>query len=89
MTLPQAPSCRHWRDCGIRGGGCCALARYGGKPSWGTCAKCRDRSFRGLGDVLAWLLSKLWITRVVERVKRGKCGGCAKRQAWLNARFPT
>lgn len=30
--------CEHWRDCGIRHGGCCAIGKYGGKPSNGTCA---------------------------------------------------
>ncbi len=29
--------CEHWKECGVNGGGCCLLNKYGGKPSWGTC----------------------------------------------------
>lgn len=32
--------CKHWRDCGVSGGGCCALQRFGGTPSHGCCAMC-------------------------------------------------
>ncbi len=28
--------CKQWRDCGIRGGGCCAAGRYD-RPSVGVC----------------------------------------------------
>jgi len=29
--------CEHWHDCGVYGGGCCKLKKYGGRPSEGTC----------------------------------------------------
>lgn len=32
--------CPHWSDCGVRGGGCCAIGRGGGRPSIGTCRRC-------------------------------------------------
>jgi hypothetical protein len=32
--------CPHWSDCGVKGGGCCALGRFGGRPSRGTCLIC-------------------------------------------------
>ena len=28
--------CPHWRDCGIKGGGCCAVGKYN-RPSFGVC----------------------------------------------------
>jgi len=30
--------CANWTDCGLTGGGCCALGRGGGKPSFTYCA---------------------------------------------------
>lgn len=37
-------NCKHWKDCGIKGGGCCALKLFGGKPSEGVCRKaCQQR----------------------------------------------
>lgn len=30
-------NCKHWKDCGVQNGGCCALGKYGGRPSEGTC----------------------------------------------------
>lgn len=35
----DAPDCPHWRDCGIKSGGCCAIEKYQ-RPSRGTCAVC-------------------------------------------------
>lgn len=32
--------CKHWTDCGVMGGGCCALGAFGGKPSLGICRQC-------------------------------------------------
>lgn len=29
--------CPQWSDCGVKGGGCCALGKFGGRPSRGTC----------------------------------------------------
>jgi len=38
-------NCRHWSDCGLSGGGCCALSLYGGRPSRGICQHaCQSRS---------------------------------------------
>ena len=28
--------CKHWRDCGVQGGGCCAIGAYK-VPSYGVC----------------------------------------------------
>ena len=52
--MPANPKpCRHWHDCGIIGGGCCRIGRYGGKPSLGTCRVCPSYSGRprGWGDI--------------------------------------
>lgn len=29
-------NCEHWRDCGVIGGGCCAIKKFN-RPSFGTC----------------------------------------------------
>ena len=33
-------ACDYWKNCGVRGGGCCSLNLYGGKPSLGVCRQC-------------------------------------------------
>lgn len=38
MTIP----CNHWRECGVRGGGCCTVGVYE-RPSFGTCLLHCDR----------------------------------------------
>lgn len=35
MKIP----CKHWEDCGLDGGGCCAKGLYKGKPSLGVCLR--------------------------------------------------
>jgi len=35
-------NCRHWSQCGVIGGGCCAKKLYGGRPSLGVCEICND-----------------------------------------------
>jgi hypothetical protein len=37
-------TCKHWRDCGIPGGGCCAEGHNGGKPSLGVCGVCEHHT---------------------------------------------
>ena len=32
MTIP----CKHWRECGVNGGGCCDIGAYQ-RPSFGVC----------------------------------------------------
>jgi hypothetical protein len=32
--------CPHWSDCGVKGGGCCAIAKFGAKISYGVCNIC-------------------------------------------------
>lgn len=34
MMIP----CKHWRDCGVNGGGCCAINAYE-RPSFGVCLR--------------------------------------------------
>lgn len=29
--------CEHWSECGVNGGGCCAISKFGNKPSHGVC----------------------------------------------------
>lgn len=39
--------CDHWKDCNVRGGGCCAAGHYGGRPSLGVCGRCPHRVVGG------------------------------------------
>ena len=77
-------SCKHWRDCGVYGGGCCSIEKHY-RPSVGVCNLCEDNTDprpKGLGDT---------ISNVINKVSRGKvtpCGGCKKRQNKLNEIFP-
>lgn len=77
--------CKHWSDCGVSGGGCCAKGLHGGKPSVGVCLSvCMeyDGPSRGAGDLLAKAIG------VVTFGKVKPCGGCKARQAALNAAMP-
>jgi hypothetical protein len=40
-------ACEHWAACGVRGGGCCGLGLYGGRPSLGTCQACPSNTAAG------------------------------------------
>ena len=81
--------CIHWKDCHVRGGGCCNLGRFGGKPSYGICAICPDHTGRprGLGDWIYFFAhpASRWINRLVRRpiFGRGKCR-CESRRQRLN-----
>jgi 5-methylcytosine-specific restriction endonuclease McrA len=75
--------CKHWRDCGVSGGGCCNIEAYH-RPSFGVCRICEQHSggSKGLGDT---------IKRAIDKVTLGKvkpCGGCKKRQEALNKLLP-
>ena len=81
--------CRHWHDCGITGGGCCALGRYGGRPSHGVCRLCADYTgrSRGLGDWIHQLAQPF--ARLLNGIARrnilgGPGCGCHKRRIKLN-----
>ncbi len=81
--------CIHWKDCKVTGGGCCALGRFGGKPSHGICAICPDYAGRprGLGDSVhrvAYPAGQL-INRLTGRklFGNGTCN-CQKRRRRLN-----
>jgi hypothetical protein len=53
-------SCRHWRNCGIRNGGCCDLH---GAISFGCCLECPDSTEIG------WVKSRLRKARVGDKVE--------------------
>ncbi len=40
--------CDHWTDCGVRGGGCCGLDLFGGRPSLGVCRGCEQNTAKGI-----------------------------------------
>ena len=90
----RAPACRYWSDCGTPAGGCCALSRFGGRPSLGICAGCISRGENrpaGAGDTVAAVLNVTGIGTAAQRVieaATGKPCGCAKRQAALNRMMP-
>jgi hypothetical protein len=82
-------NCKHWQDCGVSGGGCCAINAFD-RPSAGVCmnaCKLREaipdwtpkQKSRGLGDTIAKITSAIGIT---------PCGGCKARQAALNKIAP-
>jgi len=84
-------ACKHWVDCGIKGGGCCSINEYE-RPAFSVCRNCakntdpksRDpgRISRGLGDTIKKIINKATLGKVKQ------CGGCKKRQAALNKLMP-
>ena len=90
MTVP----CKHWSDCGVNRGGCCAKGLYGGRPSAGTCLKVcveYDGPSRGLGDTIAKFTKLTGLKKIADarEKKSGKPCGCKGRQRSLNQRFPS
>ncbi len=84
--------CRHWIDCQVAGGGCCAIGRFGGRPSHGICTICPDYSgrVRGLGDLIHWFAHPTgqWINRLLRRnFFGGKTCNCQARRQRLNHWF--
>lgn len=84
--------CKHWSDCGVRGGGCCSQNLYGGKPSGGVCQRCESYSgpARGLGDRINTFTELTGIKSMVKAVTDalGLPCGCADRRDALNGKFP-
>ena len=90
--MPANPKpCRHWRNCGIIGGGCCLRGHYGGKPSFGTCRVCPHYLGppRGLGDVvhlfahpIARILNAVLLRNQKKQI--GKHCRCAQRRREWN-----
>lgn len=86
--------CKHWSECGLPSGGCCAKGLYGGRPSAGICLRhCDDYEGppRGAGDVLATVTKLTGIQAVTKAASKltGKPCGCAKRRRKMNAAMPT
>jgi hypothetical protein len=68
------PTCEHWRDCGITGGGCCAAGHYGGKPSHGICERiCRNGANPPSKPMP--IPADFDADREVRRMKQGGCCG--------------
>lgn len=83
--------CQHWRDEGAKDWGRCAIGKFGGRPSKGTCRECLKqpaytRQIRGLGDFTEMLIHRYVQPAMLKlRGKKVKhCGGCQKRQDALN-----
>ena len=36
-------NCKNWSECGINGGGCCAIGEFNGKPTELACHKVCDK----------------------------------------------
>ena len=85
--------CKYWKDCGIKGGGCCSKNLYGGKPSLGICSICSeyDGPPRGAGDRIEKFTKLTGIKSLVEAAsnKMGKDCGCADRRISMNEQFPS
>jgi hypothetical protein len=94
VTHRPLPNCRYWSACGTAGGGCCALSRFGGRPSLGTCGGCISRGENhpvGAGDTVAAVLNATGVGPAAMKVigaATGKPCRCAKRQAALNRLLP-
>ena len=76
--------CKHWRDCGVVGGGCCAKDAYD-RPSFGTCLQlCQayEGPDRGAGDTVARVIKAATLGRVTP------CKKCGKRRQKLNRVLP-
>jgi len=90
----MSPECSYWSDCGVRGGGCCGLSRFGGRPSHGICAGCVGRGenrVAGAGDCVAAVLNTTGLGPVAKKVietATGKPCGCPGRQKALNSLLP-
>lgn len=77
-------SCTNWRDCGIIGGGCCAINAHNG-PSFGVCMQCDkyEGPPRGRGDAIHKITTLTGIKAAVDTVSAvtgWDCGCEAKRQ---------
>lgn len=72
-------NCRHWVDAGLDEAGTCSKGLHGGSPAIKDCNACPDRRRRGLGDV---------VNDAAKAVGIPTCGGCKKRQEWLNRLVP-
>lgn len=79
-------SCTNWRDCGVIGGGCCALELFDNHPSFVKCLRVCDQydgPARGRGDMVAKLIKTITLGTVTP------CGGCNGRKHDMNAKHPS
>jgi len=52
--------CKHWQDCGVQHGGCCAIGEYS-KPSFGVCLNgCEKNTDKPDQETIDKLLSKAY-----------------------------
>ena len=66
MMIP----CNHWRDCGIIGGGCCAIDAYD-RPSIGVClTQCKKYKGPPRGDIgRRYLMTELSLRQLPQHQK--------------------
>ena len=69
MNIP----CKHWRDCGVKGGGCCTIGAYN-KPSFGVCLTA-CKKYEGSQSKRERFIQQL---RRVHSTQRGHHKGCGK-----------
>ena len=90
----MSPECSYWSDCGVRGGGCCGLSRFGGRPSHGICAGCVGRGENrvlGAGDGVAAVMNATGLGQVAKKAIQaatGKPCNCTGRQLAMNRFLP-
>lgn len=76
--------CKHWRNCGVSWGGCCALGAFD-RPPFGTCLYVcphYDGPARGRGDLIKAVVSTVTLGLVQP------CGKYQERQQSQNAAHP-
>lgn len=80
-------NCEYWVDLGLPNGGGCSIERFGKRPSHGVCEHCiRTEAYRsrGLGDVVAKVISKVMGKQRHYDYRAKKGCGCGGRQQRLN-----
>jgi hypothetical protein len=82
MENEETITCKHWKKCGVKHGGCCDLH---GAVSFGVCNRCPDSTEIG------WTKKFLRIHRPGDSVEKmtkafglKPCDKCKKRKAYLN-----
>ena len=77
-------NCKHWTDCGVIGGGCCAIH---GSISLGVCRACLDNTSKDwppAHNILQRAKIGTKIAKATNAIGIKPCGGCKRRAQILN-----
>ena len=76
--LKMTERCQHWREHDHPDHGLCALARFGGKPSLGTCRNCPENTAAGKWPNADSLPAAPPPGSPATAIPVQPCGGCGK-----------